>query len=55
MTNAVPPGAPAHIVVVIDENQSFQNVIGSPDAPFVNSLTAQGTLFTNYFAIGHPS
>jgi hypothetical protein len=55
MTNAVPPGAPAHIVVVIDENQSYQNVIGSPDAPFVNSLTAQGTLFTNYFAIGHPS
>jgi hypothetical protein len=55
MTSAVPPGAPAHIVVVIDENQSFQNVIGSPDAPFVNSLTAQGTLFTNYFAIGHPS
>ncbi len=55
MTNAVPPGAPAHIVVVIDENQSFQDVIGSPDAPFVNSLTAQGTLFTNYFAIGHPS
>ncbi len=55
MTNAVPPGAPAHIVVVIDENQSFQNVIGSPDAPFVNSLTAQGTLFTNYFGISHPS
>lgn len=55
MTNAVPPGAPAHIVVVIDENQNYGSVIGSPYAPFVNSLTAQGTLFTNYFAIGHPS
>ena len=55
MTNPVPPGAPAHIVVVIDENESYQNVIGSTYAPFVNSLTSEGTLFSNYFAISHPS
>ncbi|MBV9112358.1 MAG: VCBS repeat-containing protein [Hyphomicrobiales bacterium] len=55
MANPVPPGAPAHIVIVIDENESYQNVIGSPNAPFVNSLAAQGTVFSNYFGISHPS
>ena len=55
MTNAVPPGAPAHIVIVIDENQSYQDVIGNPDAPFVNSLAAEGSVFASYNAVAHPS
>jgi hypothetical protein len=46
---------PSHIVIVIDENKSFGNVIGaSPKAPFINSLAARGALL-NFFALHHPS
>ncbi len=44
-----------HIVVVMEENHSFSDVIGSSSAPYINSLASQGALFTNSFAIEHPS
>ena len=45
-----------HVVVVIEENKDYSEVIGSgtPD-PYINSLAAQGMLFTNSHAITHPS
>ena len=46
---------PDRIVVVIEENHSFQQVIGNPDAPYINSLASGGLLFTNFYAITHPS
>src|SRR5207245_3993105 len=46
---------PDHVVVVIDENHSFSNIIGSSSAPYINSLASQGALMTNYVAIEHPS
>src|SRR5215813_11445643 len=46
---------PDHIVIVIEENHSFANIIGSSSAPYINSLAQQGALFTNSFAIEHPS
>ena len=46
---------PDHIVIVIEENHSFENIIGSADAPYLNSLAAAGATFTNFFAITHPS
>jgi phosphatidylinositol-3-phosphatase len=46
---------PAHIVVVVEENHAFEQVIGSPAAPFLNRLAAQGTLLTRYYAVIHPS
>jgi hypothetical protein len=46
---------PAHIVVVVEENHAFEQVIGSPAAPFLNRLTAQGTLLTHYYAATYPS
>src|SRR6516162_1087063 len=46
---------PDHIVVVMEENHSFSEIIGSSSAPYINSLTQQGALFTNSFAIEHPS
>lgn len=46
---------PSHIVIVIDENKSFGDVIGaSPKAPFINALAARGALL-NFFALHHPS
>jgi hypothetical protein len=45
-----------HVVLVMEENHSFSSIIGSSAAPYINSLApAQGALFTNSFAIEHPS
>lgn len=46
---------PDHIVIVIEENHSFQDVIGSPDAPYMNALAQGGASFHRMFAITHPS
>jgi phosphatidylinositol-3-phosphatase len=50
-----PGGAPAHLLVVIEENHSFEQIIGSPAAPFLNQLAAHGSLLTDDHAITHPS
>jgi len=46
---------PAHVIVVVLENHAYQQVIGSPDAPFLNGLVRRGALFTQSYAITHPS
>lgn len=46
---------PAHVVVVIEENHSYAQIIGSSSAPYINSLAAQGALFTNSHGVTHPS
>jgi acid phosphatase len=37
------------------ENHSYAQIIGNPDAPFINDLARRGALFTRSYAIGHPS
>ena len=44
-----------HIVVAIEENHGYSNIIGSSSAPYINSLASQGALFTDSHAIRHPS
>ncbi|MEZ0069095.1 hypothetical protein ABIA32_005138 [Streptacidiphilus sp. MAP12-20] len=44
-----------HIVVVIEENHSYGEIIGSSSAPYINNLAGQGALFTQSFAVSHPS
>jgi phosphatidylinositol-3-phosphatase len=51
----LPASHPGHLIVVIEENHSLEQIIDSPDAPFLNRLAATGTLLTNYHAITHPS
>jgi hypothetical protein len=46
---------PDHVVIVIEENHSYSEIIGSSAAPYINSLAAQGALFTQSYAITHPS
>jgi hypothetical protein len=46
---------PAHTVVVVLENHGYGEVIGSSDAPFLNKLAGRGALFTQSYAITHPS
>ncbi|HZR28020.1 MAG TPA: alkaline phosphatase family protein [Terriglobales bacterium] len=46
---------PDHVVVVMEENHSFAEIIGSSSAPYINGLAQQGALFTQSFAVEHPS
>ena len=48
---------PAHVVIVMEENHAFSQVIGSPDAPYINSLASgpHTALFTQSFGLTHPS
>jgi hypothetical protein len=46
---------PDHVAIVIEENHSFQEIYNSPSAPFINSLVPEGALFTQSFAVEHPS
>ena len=46
---------PDHIVVVIFENEHRSSVIGSPQAPYLNELAAQGANLTHSYGITHPS
>ena len=47
--------ATSRVIVVVEENHSIAQIIGSPQAPFLNRLAAKGALLTSYFAITHPS
>lgn len=46
---------PDHIIFVWLENKKFSTIIGNRGAPFINSLVTKGTLFTNTYALTHPS
>ncbi|HVU22722.1 MAG TPA: alkaline phosphatase family protein [Opitutus sp.] len=45
-----------HIVVVIEENHSFTEILGpNSPAPYLRSLAVEGVTLTQFFAITHPS
>ncbi len=44
-----------HIFIVVAENKGFDQVIGSPDAPKLNSLAKEYGLATKYYGVVHPS
>ncbi|HZC40158.1 MAG TPA: alkaline phosphatase family protein [Streptosporangiaceae bacterium] len=57
-----PPGSqpgripvPARTAVVVMENHGYGDVIGSPAAPFINTLARRGALLTRSYAVTHPS
>ena len=57
-TITVQAQAPAenHVVMVMEENQSYSTVVGNTtDWPSLNSLISNGALPTNYYANVHPS
>jgi hypothetical protein len=43
------------VAVIVLENTSYENVIGTSNMPFLNSLLPQSALATQYFADTHPS
>ncbi|CAO5251014.1 Phosphatidylinositol-3-phosphatase [Frankia sp. AgKG'84/4] len=50
-------GVPArdHVVVVVMENHSYSQIIGSSSAPYLNSLAGQGASFNHSSGVTHPS
>jgi acid phosphatase len=48
-------GPPAHIVVVVFENKSYQQVTQSGQAPWLHDLMADSLVFTDSHAVTHPS
>jgi len=46
---------PDHIIFLWLENRDFDGIIHNGEAPYINSLIKEGTLFTNFYAITHPS
>jgi phosphatidylinositol-3-phosphatase len=54
-TKTGPPATYAHVIWIWEENHSYSDIIGSPDAPYMNALAQSCGLATNYSAITHPS
>ena len=51
-----PPLSFTAVFTILLENHDYNEIIGSPDAPYINSLADQYSLATNYFDCGvHPS
>jgi acid phosphatase len=46
---------PDHIIIVVEENHGYDQIVGSDGAPYINELIKTGALFTNSHGIGHPS
>ena len=45
----------SHVVLLVEENHSYSDVVGSSSMPYLNSLISQYGLATQYFANTHPS
>jgi acid phosphatase len=44
-----------HIVVVVEENKDYEEIIGKSAAPYINKLASEGANFSRMFAEEHPS
>jgi len=45
----------SHVVIVLEENSNYSNVVGSSSMPYLNSLINKYGLATQYYANTHPS
>ncbi len=56
-----PPGSDTrvpgfrHVWLVVMENKTYDQIVGKPDAAFLNELIATGGLATKFQAVAHPS
>jgi len=46
---------PDHLIIVLLENKAETKIIGSSAAPYINQLANSGALFTQSYALAHPS
>jgi hypothetical protein len=56
---AAPPTTAAstapHILLIVEENRSYSNIVGSKNAPYLNSLAHTYRSATNWYAVQHKS
>lgn len=44
-----------HVIVIMMENHSYNTIVGSSQAPYINSVATECGLATNYHNVSHPS
>jgi hypothetical protein len=44
-----------HVFVIYMENKGVDDIVGSPNAPYINSLINTEDYGSNFYALGHPS
>ncbi len=44
-----------HVFLIMMENQTNTDILGNPNAPFINKYAPTVNQATDYFAVGHPS
>jgi hypothetical protein len=54
-TTTTAPATYDHVVWILMENHSYNEIIGNSAAPYINQIAGECGLATNYFAISHPS
>jgi hypothetical protein len=52
---SAPRATYSHVVVILMENKDFSDIIGSPSAPYLNSLAKTCGLATQYHGVTYPS
>lgn len=54
--SALANSVPGHVVIVVEENHGYGQVVGNPNMPYLNkTLIAGGLLLTNSHGVEHPS
>jgi acid phosphatase len=46
---------PAHVVVIVEENKTFAQIVAGGSAPFIKALGQRGALFVHAHGVTHPS
>ncbi len=44
-----------HVFLIMMENHGYSQIMGNPNAAFINQYAKSANLATNYFAVAHPS
>lgn len=44
-----------HVFLIVMENETDSDILGNPNAPFINDYAKTANRGSNYFAVGHPS
>ena len=48
-------GAPAHVAVIVMENEEYGSLVSAGSAPYINGLARRYGLARAMYAVGHPS
>jgi phosphatidylinositol-3-phosphatase len=48
-------GPPAHVAIILMENEEYNGIVGASSTPYINGLAKRNALATEMYAITHPS